>query len=417
MRKLSLARFAVVSVAAASLAAVPADAAPPRYTVTTLRGLGGEPGIAVSPSGRTVLVAGLAENPAALFRSTDSGRRFTRLRPSFGAVGGADFDFVFLDDRTVVAADLAFSNGLYVHRSEDAGTTWTSLHIRHDLYDRPWIAAHGRTVYVVARGFDQVPYVYVSRDGGRSFDPPALLYSPDVEPLPTSFLVTTIVQHLATDRRTGTLYVLHQHDQGLYVSRLDGTGPAGPRFVARKVTNATADNGFNWLTTDAAGHVYVLSHEVRDGVAGSRLYASRDRGATWSAGVDLGPRDETTAFGAIAGGGAGRLSFVYLRGDGGLPDTKQDWWAEIAIVTKADTARPVVTRFRPVAKPVHQEEICSMGVLCGEDANRNLLDFVSTAIAPDGTAYAVVASDGPATGNTPADGRDIGGLVFRLRPR
>ena len=55
--------------------------------------------------------------------------------------------------------------------------------IDEDQYDRPWLAVFHRHVYVVAKGFDGIPYCYVSADGGKSFGPvPIPIYGTGVVP-------------------------------------------------------------------------------------------------------------------------------------------------------------------------------------------------------------------------------------------
>jgi hypothetical protein len=114
-------------------------------------------------------------------------------------------------------------------------------------------------------------------------------------------------------------------------------------------------------------------------------------------------------YGSIAGGDPGVLSLVYLRGSNVDPSTSQDWFVEMARISAADTSTPQIVRDRPVVAPIHQRDICFDGIVCGLPGfgvDRNLLDYIWNAIGPDGTAYAVVASDGPATqpgtgGDTP----------------
>src|SRR5438876_945086 len=95
---LALATLAVLSVVAASLAPA-ANAATRRtpsrgasslhFAETVFPGAGGEPNVSISPDGKTVLVDGLGgtaqgnDQPAALWRSTDGGKTFTRIKPHF----------------------------------------------------------------------------------------------------------------------------------------------------------------------------------------------------------------------------------------------------------------------------------------------------------------------------------------------
>src|SRR5437764_5363990 len=113
----------VVLVLVAVLGVPAAHAAGPGLTTaaTVFRAGGGEPNVSISPDGRTVLVDGLGSSsePANLWRSTDAGRTFSRLHMHVPNVGGGDFDMRWLDDRTVVAADLSIGRGIFVDRSTD----------------------------------------------------------------------------------------------------------------------------------------------------------------------------------------------------------------------------------------------------------------------------------------------------------
>ncbi|MCA1834682.1 MAG: glycoside hydrolase [Actinobacteria bacterium] len=198
--------------------------AAPRFTETVLRDAGGEPNVSISPSGKIVLVSGLGnDDPVTLYRSTDYGAHFTKLQPTFGSTGGGDWDMRFLDESTIIAADLG--DGVHVDRSTDGGRTWSTTVVMEDTYDRPWIDHFGSDkVYLVAKGIaDGFPYLYSSDDGGISFgDPPVpiIMYGAGIRPTETGGSTPTIidveasasnayVDHLTVDPRTGDVYVLY----------------------------------------------------------------------------------------------------------------------------------------------------------------------------------------------------------------
>jgi hypothetical protein len=426
-------------VSAALLGAVPlvADAAagpgPLRFAATTITGAGGEPNVAISPDGRTVLIDGLngARNqPAALSRSLDGGRTFRPLLPVFASSGGGDFDLRWLDNTTVIAVDLSLTDGIYVHRSTDRGTTWTTTTVHTDVYDRPWVEHVGKSiVYVVAKGFDAIPYLYTSTDGGRSFSTTGTpIYGTGVipaeaggtTPTPVEAFVTNqdaYVDHVTVDPRTGVLYVLYGISSAQTISTKDVLGVPDRLYVARLnresgqftstpvYLGGAGDafiDGFNWMTIDRAGTLYVLGNGKHAGHESAWLSFSRDGGRTWSRLVDVGRPGATNVYGSIAAGDRGVLSMVTLRGTTTNPSQNQDWFVDMSRITAADTARPKVEVVRALAKPIHHSNICFAGIVCGLPGfgdDRNLLDYIWNAVGPDGTAEAVIASDGPASGS------------------
>lgn len=387
---------------------------------------GAEPTIAISPTGRVVMVAALhtEESPATLYRSTDFGRTFKLIKPTFSDVGGSDWDMTFLDDHTIVAVDLSLGSGMFIHRSEDDGTTWTTTSIAMDQYDRPWIAHYGRDlVYVAAKGFDGIPYLYRSTDGGRSFGTPPLpivVYGlPDQGgPDPLNAFVygglNAYLDHLVVDQSSGDVYVMY----GL--SSLETFNPSQPLGVSNQLFVAhlegdrmisypihlgeateSAISGFNWMTVDGKGTVYALVNGRKDGHHSARLSFSKDHGRTWSSLVDVAPPGAANVFGSIAAGDAGVLSLVYLRGKIEDPNQDQEWYGQMARITRADTSTPAVTHVRTTSKPMHLADICFDGIACGLPGfgdNRDLLDFIWNEVSPTGKAFAVISSDGPATG-------------------
>jgi hypothetical protein len=419
-------------------------------TTTTLRDAGGEPNVTMSPSGRFVLADGLGgSSPATLYRSVDFGRHFNLAVPQVPRRGGGDWDMHFVDEHTVVAVDLSLGTGIYVDVSTDAGATWRQSTIAMDVYDRPWVGAKGNNLYVVAKGFDQIPYLYSSHDLGRTFDPlPIPLYGTGAvpaelggqSPTPVDALggnSNAYVDSLTVNPRTGDVYVLYGIDppetytsspplgaaNRLYVAHLENG-----RMVSREVTPGAGNAGdafyagFNWMTLDAAGTLYVVGngkHSNGQGVHQAPwLTYSKDHGRTWSRLVDVGTPGRASVYGAIAGGAAGQLGLVYYEGTKTDASTAQNWYATMAWITRANTSRPNVVRQRVVSKPVHNADICLDGILCGFPGfgnNRNLLDYIDNSVGPDGRQWGVFSSDGPATGVTNSDGGNAPVSVLLVR--
>jgi hypothetical protein len=409
----------------------------PVYQVTKLASAGGEPNVSISPDGQTVLVDGLGGNPVTYFRSTNGGATFTKVAVNTPKKGGGDWDMHWLNDTTVIAADLSLGTGIYIDRSTDRGLTWTQTTINQDVYDRPWVAVAGNKVYVIAKGFDSVPYCYISSDGGQTFaQTPVPIYGQGVVPgaagggSPTPVEAfsaqNAYIDHAVTDPTTGDLYVLFGLDgedtysqsapfgtpSRLYVAHLT-QGLAGPQFETHAVILGHAGdnfiNGFNWMTIDHAGTQYVLGNGDHAGHQSTWLSYSKDHGVTWSPLKDVGEPGGNNVYGSIAAGSPGNLALVYLRGTQSTPGVAQPWRAIVAQVAGADTPTPTV-RFAadPIGGAIHTADICMDGLLCGTvppfGDNRNLLDYIYNAVAPDGNAIAVVPSDGPASGGNGSSG-------------
>ena len=419
---LAAALVVVASVAPPALAA--GGAKTPPFATTVLPGAGGEPNVSISPSGRYVLADGLGgESPATLYRSSDYGKTFQHVTIDVPQSGGGDWDMRWLDDHTVIAADLSIGQGFFVDRSTDGGLTWTQTEVAEDQYDRPWIDHYGPNfVFAVAKGFDGIPYLYQSNDGGRSFGTapiPVFVYGTPTTaggPSPVEAFATNqnaYVDHLTVDPRTGDVYVLFGIDQVSTYNQAQPVGAAnelyvahleGDHFAVHPVHLGGPDEsflaGFNWMTVDRAGTLYALANGRIGGRWSPWLSSSKDKGVTWSKLVNLGITGAANVYGAIAGAARGNLSLVYLRGSNNDPATEQNWYATTAIVTGADTAKPQVTRSRPIAAAIHTKDICFDGLFCGLPGfgnDRSLLDYIWTAVDSQGNAYSVVASDGPAT--------------------
>ena len=436
------ATFAAAVVTAPLALAGPAKAA---YVATVLPAAGGEPNVTISPSGRVVLADGLSggSGPADLYRSTDGGKHFTRTAIKVPKVGGGDWDMHFLDERTVVAVDLSLGEGIYVDVSKDAGLTWSQTVLQTDVYDRPWIAGKGKDVYVVAKGFDGIPYLYISHDAGTTFGTlPVPIYGTGTVPAeagggspnPVEAFVTNqdaYVDNLTVDPKSGDVYVLYGIDPvttysstkplgvpaRVYVAHLEGSEGATPTMVSHPVYLGGAGDafyaGFNWMAVDQAHTVYVSANGLHNGHQSAWLSYSKDRGKTWSKLVDVGTPGKASVYAAIAGGARGTLAMDYYEGTGTDPNVAQNWYATMVTITGADTAHPKVTRTRALAQPVHTKDICLDGILCGVPGfgdNRDLLDYIDVAISADGSAIAVVASDGPATADA---GKGTSTVVLR----
>lgn len=237
------------------------------------------------------------------------------------------------------------------------------------------------------------------------------------------------LDHIVVDQKRGDVYVLYGIGEP---STYSGSQPLGAsntiylahleegRMVSTPVYEGTADDsfisGFNWLAVDEAGTVYALIDGRIGGRHSAWLTVSKDKGKTWSKLVDLGSPGASNVFGAISAEAPGILSLAYIRGTLVDPAVDQPWFAEMARVTGADTASPKIVRGRPIPAPMHIQDICFDGIVCGLPGfgeDRNLLDFIWVGVDRTGTSYGIFASDGPATGSESLATPDV--LVLRQR--
>jgi hypothetical protein len=104
-------------------------------------------------------------------------------------------------------------------------------------------------------------------------------------------------------------------------------------------------------------------------------------------------------FGWMAAGGANKLGFVFLGSDRrehpSLADTTRQWHPYMAVTTSATSAQPVFQQAQVGIGPNHIGDICLQGTVgCVQNiGNRNMADFISADIGPDGALQATWAND------------------------
>jgi hypothetical protein len=187
--------------------------------------------------------------------------------------------------------------------------------------------------------------------------------------------------------------------------------------VANKVNGgAIPEPGalFPVLTIDPAGTLYEAWIQG-DSSAGSGVtppvtswhlyYAySKDQPnhSVWSAPirVDQGEGTQSTVFPWIVAGDAGKLGFVWLGADHRQHPSKKDpatkWHPYVAVTTNGDTAAPTFQQAQVGVGASHLSDICVSGTTCGAQVpagNRNMADFISADIGPDGGLQITWADD------------------------
>jgi len=366
-----------------------------------------EPSVASDGAGNLFVTASHPFDAMHLWASHDNGTSFAEVPAMDGASmrdlpAGAEGQPAVAPDGTVYAADL-YLGSVTLMASADHGKTWelrSVVSTRLAGGDRPWLAAGPNgSVYLA---WNQIPtgfWVAASHDGGRTF--PTQTMFPGTEMGAGEFVVPG-VPAVGPD---GALYVARNGAEGpsLFVSR-DG-GQTFQRTLAWK-----ASGPVGWLFTtaavDAAGNVYVTSAEQKE--SGTRVLwaVSRDGGRSFDP-----PREATAAPGIhvhpwSAAGAKGRLALAFYENPNGTgtPDAADgDWYLRVVVVDGADTATPVAREARVVAQPVHHGAVCTRGtpycerecaplagcVSLGNAPERHLGDYLGVAADLDGSVHVV----------------------------
>ncbi|MFL6240977.1 MAG: hypothetical protein ACJ735_15965 [Actinomycetes bacterium] len=126
--------------------------------------------------------------------------------------------------------------------------------------------------------------------------------------------------------------------------------------------------------------------------------------------VDLPSMSKTNAFGWMTAGDKGKIGFVWLGTDLREQPTKKNpakkWHLFMSAVTDADTASPKFHEARAGRAPMHIGDICLQGTTCAATlppGNRNMADFISVDIGPDGAMTATYAADSNLIAPLPTD--------------
>ncbi|HEV8360533.1 MAG TPA: sialidase family protein, partial [Candidatus Thermoplasmatota archaeon] len=370
---------------------------------------GAEPGIDVAPDG-CVYVNAIALTAATLWRSC--GGAFERLaRPSLGEqpIGGYDTDLaldargtLYYSDLWVVSASIA--------ASDDRGATWTLTNpagLLPPLDDRQWLLplAPGRVLHVTHElGTGILASLCVRAPLPAPLDAMACAPGTLVALDAPRFCVCP-PGHPAADPSGRTILVP-------MLSAANELTPGQPTLITGDIliqAGISRDGGLTWkLKTvargagvpaifpasaiDAAGTLYVTWAAQRvDGPAREVWLArSVDGGATWS--ETQVSEGGTNVLPWIAAREGGRVALAWYHAD--VQDDPEalegDWTVAYAESRDADAALPVWDRGAP-SEVVHRDDLCVTGAACLGD--RDLLDFLGVAFAPDGAAWVAWADD------------------------
>jgi hypothetical protein len=394
---------------------------------------GGEPSIQDDGRGHVYITTpqgiGSTNSGVLLSRSLNDGLTFLAPQTTGGVVGGGDSDVTAdVTGKNVWIADLAaaFTNVL---RSTDLGATFPTQTQAGPEDDREWLTPLGKTLILTYHDFaGNIPVIFISNDGGTTFAPGGtngLIIGPN-DPGFADAKCNTLVSKPVTDSH-GNLYVLTNTStlaedlaggcatvtplDRLYLSVSHDGGHTFTTTLINDISKATTGKAmsgswghvFNQLGIDAGGNLYIDASGTLEGSLPLRNYllVSKDHGKTFSKPILTHASPNAQLFPSIAAGQAGQVAVGYYQGT--KPDhhaTGNDYQFVIDESFNAVSAQPTFTR--TVLKPLkgatpHPDGICTDGILCGTPAssggNRNLADFESIAVDPNGHLEVIIPAD------------------------
>jgi hypothetical protein len=366
------------------------------------------------------------------------------VTPATGvAAGGGDIAVAVAPERNgngkfnVYLSSLSLASTT-VATSRDGGETFSDNYASTApiaVVDRQWLAAEGpETLYQIYRDESHVVWIQKSTDGGATFGLPA--------PVVTDPMAALIATNPATsgsrfsnvwrDPVSGNLMiaVVNRADiaESFYAGHqppvADPTGQLPPAAAAHRIwlnvctpslsctthdvytepdPQTRVDADFPWVTTDAAGRVYV-SYTTTQGVF---LAHSTDGGSTFGSPVraDTPSSQWRTVFPAIVAGDAGRVGVAFFgAATDSLDDATAAWNMYYAMSVDGGDS---FTQVKASDEPAHVGSICLRGLDCdlpspvGHPGNRDLAEVVTITLDTDGMpiiAYPATQRHSQATG-------------------
>jgi hypothetical protein len=367
---------------------------------------GGEPNIGVTSKGNVYVTA--FQN---VVKSADGGKTWAVVPNPTGPPTTLD-PMLWVD----TATDRIFSNQLFVgcsyqSYSDDEGATWVPSPVacgdpgidHQKVATGPYPTSAPQSSLSAAYK-DIVSYCYnkimatdcaISLDGGLHFEVDTVVDSGNIAPnidTPLSCGGLNGHQHHAAD---GTIYVPYGFN-------------CGQAYVG-----VSTDGGLTWtthrtglpslyvdmdMTSTPDGMAYLFAKDNNQTVYMAR---SKDHFATVQGPFRVSPPEVSgTMYTVMSGGSDGRLAFAYLGNKQNTNNSLEDdmgldtvWNLYVTMTVDAEATPPtfVTTQVNPLNDPVQRGAIC-MSRGC-HDGDRNMLDFIDSAVGPDGRFW-VVYTDG-----------------------
>jgi hypothetical protein len=395
----------------------------------------GEPSIAVDRThGDAIYVSAPVGGPAALggtpggvdfWRSFDGGATWSYSQPAFGGndtTGGFDSHVLVADNGDVWLADLGVA-AIYVGRSSDRGATFTGTTPAGIDSDREWLGlytppgAPAPTKTFVSYhdiNVDNLPYECIIA-GGQ-------IGQPWCNPMATDPVAVangtgnTVIGPQVFDR-AGNVYAVFGTP-----GAPSGGAPAAIRnlYLARSADGIVFTNkliyaapvGFDVagifpvIAIDRADNLYVAWSERATpyGPSVTKITASSNGGATWSAPRTLSSPTGSAVLPWLVAGSAGQVDIVWVgTTSGSTNDPTADWFVYMAQTQNALAATAKYNVSRVTSQPVRYGNICLSGLGCttSGDNGRILLDFIAVDIDSLCNARLTFGNAGPERADNP----------------
>lgn len=382
-------------------ALVPAP--PALFSVLATGREGAEPSIGITARGNVFVTAG-----ERLLRSSDAGKTWSDVT---GQLLASSFDpYLWIDPTTnrVFHVNLQIATS-YLTYSDTEGDAWTQVPISGGAGDHEKLSTgpssagfpgsgtlYPNVVYYAVNG-GAGSLVSTSLDGGRTWGP--------LVPIGTPGLCGTggiNGQPHGTER--GTVLLPYYQVCGVEPS------------LAGYVYVASSTNGVSWsrtvvteslgagefdpdLASDADGNVFLAFMAGAEGNHSVYVSRSKNDGQNWDKTFRVAPDPlGSTIFPTIVAGAAGELWVSYLATDDTTenPDAAPaatEWYLYASHVSRADTSEPRIDTYLVDPHPVQLGRISTQG-FTGGDADRNLLEFIDSALDLSTGRLWIVYADG-----------------------
>jgi hypothetical protein len=394
-----------------------------------------EPEIKVDIFGN-IYVTGIHGVPGGvdLWKSTDKGGSFVYLGQPDGAqdkcspagpvlcqngLGGGD-DAIDVSNGGYLYISSLWAGSVTMSSSYDGGTggvtpgqAWqvnpVAANVPSD--DRQWVAAYGpQTVYLsyAVTALTRPPggigiFVSKSTDGGKTFTPASEIT------VPTTLDTVNVQGNMVVDQYTGyiyTSYIPNGADNVIKVARSTDGGGSWSLITAYTGPLGTTNRGvFPILAVDRGGNLHLaFTKSDATGHTNCHIFLTSTANPTaatptWTTAVqvDNGAANASACLPWIVAGSPGAVDVTWLGSTALSPDTANSTWhVFFAQVTNALNANPTVAQAQVEVAVMHNHSICFDGLGCanagvpdGEPGNRDMAEYYTMTLDPDGNANIV----------------------------